>query len=124
MGEFRRIEVSQRTSGQTGVAVVNFLDQKLAGPTLMQELAEDLATLLEKVEHKNVLLDLSHVDFISSAALNRLINFQKRVRDAGGQLKLCRLSPSIESVFAATRLNQVFDLCKTEEDALLHYEIN
>jgi anti-sigma B factor antagonist len=109
-------------SGTTCVAVVGFRDEKLSGPTLMQELAEDLASLLENLEQKNVLLDLSHVEFISSAALNRLINFQKRVHDAGGKLKLCGLRPAIESVFAATRLNQLFDLCKTEVEAVSHFE--
>jgi anti-sigma B factor antagonist len=121
MRGFRRIEVSQHASGQTGVAVVDFLDEKLSGPILMQELADDLTRMLEEIEHKNVLLNLSRVEFISSAALNRLINFQKRVHDAGGQMKLCGLRPSIESVFAATRLNQVFDLCTSEEEALSHY---
>jgi anti-sigma B factor antagonist len=121
MGEYRRIEASQHPSRTTAVTVVEFHDPKLSGPTLMQELAEDLSSLLEKIEPKNVLLDLTQVDFISSAALNRLINFQKRVRDSGGQLKLCGLRPGIESVFAATRLNQIFELCKSKEDAISHF---
>jgi anti-anti-sigma factor len=122
MEKLRRIAVSQRALGETGVIVVELLDPKLSGPTLTQELAEDLLSLLEKGKPTNVLLNLVQVEFISSAALNRLINFQKRVQDSGGKLKLCGLRPSIESVFAATRLNQVFDLCKNEDDALAHFE--
>jgi anti-anti-sigma factor len=121
MGEFRRIEASQRSSGKTGVVVVEVLDQKLSGAAQTQELAEDLSLLLENFEQRNVLLNLARVEFISSAVLNRLINFQKRVRDAGGKLKLCGLRTSIESVFAATRLNQVFDLCSNEDEALAQY---
>jgi anti-sigma B factor antagonist len=121
MGEFRRIDASQRSSGNAPVTVVEFRDQKLSGATQLQELAEDLSVLLGQIDPKNVLIDLTRVDFISSAALNRLINFQKRVRDSGGQFKLCCLPTPVETVFAATRLNQLFEICKSKEEALSRY---
>jgi anti-anti-sigma factor len=121
MGEFRRIDASPQSSGNPSVTIVEFRDQKLTGATQLQELAEDLASLLEQIDSKNVLLDLAHVEFISSAALNRLINFQKRVRESGGQFKLCCLPAPVESVFAATRLNQLFEIFKSKEEALSRY---
>ena len=88
---------------------------------MVQELANELLRVLEQSEKKDVLLNLGRVEFIASAALNRLINFQKRVHAAGGKLKLCSLRPAVESVFAATRLNQVFDIQRTEAEALASY---
>jgi anti-anti-sigma factor len=122
MAEFRRIETGERILRSKCVTVIEFLDEKLSGPTLMQELVQELNTLLDRVEGNPVLLNLGRVEFISSAALNRLINFQKRIRDGGGELKLCDLRPAIENVFVATRLNQVFDLQRTEDEALASYE--
>ncbi len=118
MGDFRRIEVSQWESNGRSVSVIEVLEDKLAGAAVMQELARELATVLERTEFKDVVLSLARVEFIASAALNRLINFHKRVHDAGGRLKLCSLQPTIEKVFIATRLNQVFDIRTNEADAL------
>ena len=121
MGDFRRIEVSHWESGKKRISVVEVLDEKLAGPTMVQELATELLRMLEQSEKKDVLLNLGRVEFIASAALNRLINFQKRVHSDGGKLKLCSLRPSIETIFATTRLNQVFDIQRTEAEALASY---
>jgi anti-sigma B factor antagonist len=121
MGEFRRIETSKWESGERHVAVVEILDEKLSGPTLMQELAQELSTFLDEIEHKHIMLNLARVEFISSAALNRLINFQKHVHQAGGRLVLCRLRPSIETVFVTTRLNQVFEIQKSETEAFASF---
>jgi anti-sigma B factor antagonist len=118
MGEFGRIEVFDHPSNGRTVTVVRVRDSKLSGPTLMQELAHELTALIEQDQRTTIVLNLSRVDFISSAALNRLINFQKRVVDAGGKLKMCCLTPQVESVFVATRLIQVFDIRPTEADAL------
>jgi anti-anti-sigma factor len=121
MGEFRRIETSKWESGARHVAVVEILDEKLSGAVQMQELAAELSQFLEETEHKDVLLNLARVTFIASAALNRLINFQKRVHDAGGRLVLCRLSPPIENIFSTTRLNQVFEIQKSESEAFASF---
>ena len=119
MGGFQHFAVSSAEDARA--AVIEFFDPKLSGPILMQELAQELNSLLEQADSKHLVLDLSRVEFISSAALNRLIHFQKRVRDAGGSMKLCNLRREIESVFVATRLNQVFDIQKDVSAALASY---
>jgi anti-sigma B factor antagonist len=121
MSAYVRIKVSPWEEGEKQVAIVELLDRKLWGPTLMQELVQELMSLLDEGEHKDILLDLSRVDFISSAALNRMINFQKRVEGAGGKLKLCGLRPSIEEIFITTRFNQLLDIHKTQDAALAAY---
>ena len=119
MGEFQHFAVTPGNGAQA--SVVELLDSKLSGPILMQELAQEWNTLLEQLDRKDVVLDLSRVEFIASAALNRLILFQKRVHNSGGSLKLCNLRQEIASVFAATRLNQVFDIQKNVPEALASY---
>ncbi len=118
MATFHRIATSHWESGGKRATVVEILDAKLWGLAITQELVHELALLLEQAEPKDVLLDLSRVEFISSAALNRLINFQKSVKQAHGCLKLCGLRPEIEEIFLATRFNQLFDIYPTPADAL------
>jgi anti-sigma B factor antagonist len=121
MGEHAQVNVSLWESGDQRVTVIDVLESKLSGPTLMQDFALELSNALEASPSKNILINLNRVEFISSAALNRLINYQKRVIDAHGRLKLCCLAPSLESVFVATRLIQVFDIRPTEREALASF---
>jgi anti-anti-sigma factor len=117
MGDYHHIQVSDRKAGEKPVAVVEILDEKLWAPAALQDLARELTSVLE-AGRTNILLDLARVDYISSAALNRLINFHKRVQTAGGDLKLCNMRPSIEDVFVATRFNQILDIHETPTAAL------
>ena len=118
MSEFRHIAASPWECGDKQVLVIEVLEGRLWGPTVMQELVQELTSQLDQIQHKHILLNLSRVEFISSAALNRLINFQKRVRDAGGEVKLCSLQPPVDEIFHATRFNQVVEIQPTEAAAL------
>jgi anti-sigma B factor antagonist len=59
----------------------------------------------------------------SSAALNKLISLNSKVKGAAGRLKLCTLRSEILEVFKLTRLDRVFDIRKTEEDALAAFKL-
>jgi anti-sigma B factor antagonist len=121
MSGFHRIAVSAWEFDGKHVAVVEILDDKLWGLTVMHDLMHELSSWFEHSQHKDVLLNLGRVEFISSAALNRLVNFQKRVQDAGGHCKLCCLRPGIEEIFVTTRFNQLFDIRRSEAEALAAY---
>jgi anti-sigma B factor antagonist len=86
MGVYKRIEVTSFSGSAGEVAMVQFLDRKIMDPAIIQELGEDLFALVEKEQRKNILLNFSGVDFLSSAALNKLIVLDKKIKNAGGKL--------------------------------------
>jgi anti-sigma B factor antagonist len=51
-----------------------------------------------------VVVDLSEVDFMDSTAIGLLIGCAKRLREAGGDLRLAALQDRIMNLFLATRL--------------------
>jgi anti-sigma B factor antagonist len=114
MAEYRRIEVSQ--VGE--VTVVRFLDRKILDTANIQELGDELFSLVEKHNCAKLLLNFSRVEFLSSAALNKLILLDRAVKKQNGQMKLCDLRPEIREVFVITRLNQLFDIQDDESSAL------
>jgi anti-sigma B factor antagonist len=114
MVDHRRVDVSE--VGE--VTVVRFLDRKILDAANIQELGEELFALVEQESRKSLLLNFSSVEFLSSAALNKLIVLDKKVKAAGGVLKFCDLKPEIYDVFVITRLNQLFDIKQSESDAL------
>ena len=110
----RRVEVSE--VGE--VTVVRFVDRKILDTASIQELGEELFSLVEKDGKNCLLLDFTPVEFLSSAALNKLILLDRSVKKNGGRMKLCSLRPEIQEVFLITRLNQMFDIREDEADAL------
>jgi anti-sigma B factor antagonist len=114
MATHRRIDVSK-----TGdVSVVKFLDRKILDEAAIQELGAELFGLVEVDNRKTILLDFEGVEFLSSAALGKLITFDRKLKTAKGRLKMCGVAPGILEVFQVTKLNKVFDIRTDAAEAL------
>jgi len=118
MGFHQRIDVTSFSGSAGEVAMVQFRDRKIMDSTMIQELADELLALVDKDKQKSILLNFAGVDFLSSAALNKLIVLDKKVKTSGGKLQLCNLRPEIFEIFAITRLTQLFAIKRTEQEAL------
>jgi anti-sigma B factor antagonist len=113
MSNRNRIDVSD--VGE--VSVVQFSDRKILDESNIQEMGRELFELVEQKRAK-ILLNFMNVEFLSSAALGKLITLDKKMKAAKGQLKLSNIRPEIYEVFAITRLNKLFDIHDDEADAL------
>ena len=114
----RRIDVSKIGD----VTVVKFLDKKILDETNIQELGVELFGLVEQDNRKSILLNFSHVEFLSSAALGKLITLDRKVKAAKGRLKMSNIRPEIFEVFQITKLNKVFDIRNDEAEAVAAFE--
>lgn len=103
------------------VTVVRFVDRKILDEANIQELGQELFQLIEEEGRKNLLLNFSSVEFLSSAALGKLITLDKKVKAHAGKLKLSNIRPEIYEVFAITKLNKLFDIKDDEADALASF---
>lgn len=75
--------------------------------------SEDLDMLSSRAwEQRGVqlVLDLGEVQYLSSAALGKLINLKKKVTSVKGRLRLQNLSSDLLEVFRVTRLDQVLEV--------------
>jgi anti-sigma B factor antagonist len=100
------------------VTVVRFRDHKIVEDINIQQLGLELFRLVEADNRDKLLLNFSAVDFLSSAALGKLITLDKKMKAHGGTLKLSNIRPEIYEVFAITKLNRLFDIKDDEADAL------
>ena len=66
---------------------------------------------------KLIALDLSGVDFIDSSALGAIVSSLKLL-GGEGDLVISGATPTVLSLFKLTRIDRVFTLVDTEEDAL------
>lgn len=100
------------------VTIAKFTDKKILDESNIQLIGNQLFGLVDDDGRRKIVLDFSNVEYLSSAALGKLITMNKKVADSGGKLRLCAIRPDIYEVFAITRLNKVFDIRDSQEQAL------
>lgn len=100
------------------VTVVTFNDSKIIDEQAIQELGQELYNLVEKDDRPKVVLNFAAVEFLSSAALGKLISFEKKARTKKTKLILTNIRPEIYEVFAITKLTKLFTIKDDEADAL------
>jgi len=113
-----RLELS--TTGS--VSVVRFKDQKLLDEADIQQLGDELGELVVSGDHLKLLLNFENVEFLSSAALGKLISLKKKAAKSNADLKLCSIKYEIFEVFKITNLDRVFDISETQQEALAKFE--
>ncbi len=118
MATHNRIDVSKLGD----VTVVKFLDRKILDEANIQELGGELFGLVEQDNRKAILLSFEGVEFLSSAALGKLITLDRKVKTHKGRLKLCDIRPEILEVFQITKLNKVFDIRKDQSEAISAFQ--
>ena len=90
------------------------------GRIVVGEEAQSLRLEIEKslLETKKFVLQMTSVDFLDSGGLGALVRLMGTLRAAGGDLKLCQLSPFVRQVFEATNLKAVFHTYEAENEAI------
>src|SRR6476620_7773781 len=94
------------------VTVVNFIDRKILDEQNIQIIGEQLFSLVDVDHVKKMLLNFRNVEYLSSAALGKLITLNKKVASSGCKLVLCSIDPQIKEVFEITKLDKLFKIKK------------
>lgn len=81
------------------------------------KLQEYLSSLVAQGQFR-LLLDLSDLDYISSAGLGVLMGMLREVREKGGDLKIVNMSEKIERVFNLLGFSRILRLYSAEERAV------
>ena len=70
------------------------------------------------VNNNRTVVNLSKVHFIDSTGLSVLIKWAKRQREKQGDLVLCELQQPVRIIFELTRLDRLFEIYASENEAL------
>lgn len=107
-----------------GVTIVRFKDKRIVDAGNIEQMGDEMLQLVNVQHLKQILLNFDGVEFLSSAAFNKLIELNKAVKNVGGVLRITGLRAEILEAFKMLRLNKVFDIRKTEADALKAYGVS
>ncbi len=73
---------------------------------------------LVQSKSEKVVINLERVAYIDSSGLATLVEVLKNFKKIGGRLKLCNLPGKVKSLFEITKLEKLFDIKDTEEEAV------
>jgi anti-sigma B factor antagonist len=110
----RRIEVEEIDD----VSVVEFVDKRILDEQNIQLIGDQLFELVDDLGKKKLLLNFANVEYLSSAALGKLMTLNKKVKAAGGELRLANIKPEIKEVFSITKLDKMLKIFNSAQDAL------
>ncbi|MGC8559728.1 MAG: STAS domain-containing protein [Phycisphaerae bacterium] len=99
------------------LTVVEFNVRKLLEENEITEMGRQLTSYIENQLKPKIIISFAGVDHLSSSALGTLITVNYKVRERDGQLRLCSINPQIYEVFLITKLNKLFRIFPTMEEA-------
>lgn len=68
-----------------------------------------------------LVIDMEGVDFVDSTGLGSLVAALRIVREKNGDIKVCNLKDNVRSVFELIRLNKLFDIFDSRNEAIDSY---
>jgi len=116
----RGIDVIVEEAGPQGeiavVRVTGYVDT-----TTSHELEKKINAILERRVY-NIVVDLSAVDYLSSAGWGIFIGEIREMREQGGDLKLAGMSPDVYEVFELLEFQNILESYNTAAEAVGRFE--
>ena len=81
----------------------------------------DLKKVFDKLisqKTPKIVIELSKVSYVDSSGLATLVGILKNMRSYGGKMRLAGMSPKIKSLFEITKLDKLFEIMASEEEAI------
>jgi anti-sigma B factor antagonist len=97
------------------VLIVNVLDKRLDA-SIAYEFKDKMAAYISRGEHL-IVLRISDVDYIDSSGLGAIVSSLKMLDDKG-DIVICGTKDTVMRMFKLTRMNKVFRMFETENEAI------
>ncbi len=114
MSKDRKIDIEE----VNGVTVVRLLDKKILDESNIEALGQELFALVDVDGRRKIVLEFKIVEYLSSAALGKLITLNSKINAAKGKLVLCCIQKEILEVFMITQLHRILTICDDLDQAL------
>ena len=82
----------------------------------------DLKKVFDKLiaqKTPKIVIELSKVVYVDSSGLATLVGILKNMRSYGGKMRLAGMSPKVKSLFEITKLDKLFEIAASEEEAVV-----
>jgi len=99
-----------------GITVLELSGEMYGGPDNMKLV--DVVSELAEEKKLDLVINLSKVKWISSTGLGILVSARSRYAKEGGVIKLCQPNDRVLGILQVTRLNLIFDVFNSAQEAV------
>jgi stage II sporulation protein AA (anti-sigma F factor antagonist) len=99
------------------VAVATFVPAKLTDEDNVERLGQDLNALVEKLQHRRVILDVGSIEYVTSSVVGKWIMLHRKLDREGGKLVMCGIRPSLADILGAAKLMTYFTVADDPQTA-------
>ncbi len=107
------MQLQQMREGENLIVILN---EKRLDAVVAVAFREEMARLVDE-GNKQIVFDMSHVNFIDSSGLGALVSVLKYLGDKG-RLHICCVSAGVMPVLKLTRMDRVLKLFESRSEAL------
>ena len=100
------------------VTVIEFLDRRLIDAAHIEQLGQQLKAIASETPTPRLVVSFEKVEYLSSTALNVLIELDNLIRQKKGQFRIANLAPELMKVFTLMKLHKVMKICDTTDEAV------
>jgi anti-sigma B factor antagonist len=101
---------------QDGIAIMNLIIANILTDD-NDSLKNGFSSLLDE-GYKNIILDLSKTEYISSLVLASFVFMLKKVKESGGNIIFCCINKKIKEILTITNLDKIFDIANDRQEAI------
>jgi stage II sporulation protein AA (anti-sigma F factor antagonist) len=108
-----------------GIVVLSLSLQRVESYETAEAMGRELVAAVQGKPSPRVVLDMGKLVYMSSVGYGPLISLRSFIREAGGRMVLCQLSPVVREMFETTRLlinpnspKSLFEFTDSREKAL------
>lgn len=107
-----------RVHEDNGIVRIEFVDRNILDEANIQKIGDEISRIIDEQSVPRILINFENVDHLSSAALGTLITINSKIQNKDGQLRLAGIDPQIYEVFVITKLNKLFKIYESTDEAL------
>ncbi len=100
------------------VLVVGFTMRMLNDEENIEQLGQELFSLVEQYNWLKLALDMSSIEYLTSSVIGKLITLHRKLHRSQGKLVLFSLSPGVDSILATSKLLNYFTVAADKDAAL------
>ncbi len=97
------------------INIITFLKDELDADRAEQFSRDTESVVLPEAK---IIFDMSNLKFVDSSGLGAILTLMRRLQAVKGALRLCCLTETAKDILELVRLNRVFDIHETRQDAL------
>lgn len=83
-----------------------------------EELRQKVTNVLENQPINHIVLNLANLSFMDSSGLGVILGRYKQIKNAGGEMVVCSISPAVKRLFEMSGLFKIIRLEPNENNAL------